>query len=122
MKGVTPVLLVRDPEASARFYQEVLGFSEWFRYDSPSGALESVGVVYGGVRLILDRVAAGTAPTPGGMELYIDLGEINMDAFYERTGPHAKVISPPEVKPWGDRTYKIADPDGHPLVFMTPAS
>ncbi|HLO04614.1 MAG TPA: VOC family protein [Symbiobacteriaceae bacterium] len=121
MKGVTPVLMVRDLEVSARFYQESLGFSEWFRYKDGNGVLETVGVEYGGVRLILDRLAPGATMVAGGMELYIDIGAINMDEYYAKTAPKVNVISPPEVKPWGDRTYKITDPDGHPLVFLTPA-
>jgi uncharacterized glyoxalase superfamily protein PhnB len=127
MRYVAPTLLVRSVEESLRFYTAALGFEEWFRYDV-AGRLETAGVMRGGVRVILDRTAetdqARMAHYGAGVTLYVDMGETDIDDYYIHVQPRAKVLRPIADKPWGDRVFTVADPDGYALSFAltrTPA-
>jgi uncharacterized glyoxalase superfamily protein PhnB len=60
----------------------------------------------------------------GGVTLYVDMGETDIDDYYIHVQRRAKVLRPIADKPWGDRVLTVADPDGYELSFAltrTPA-
>ncbi|HEY8424483.1 MAG TPA: VOC family protein [Limnochordales bacterium] len=120
MRDVYPVITVRDVLATLRFYTEVLGFEEWFRWgDDPARPL-SAGLMHGQARLICDAAPAGGLPARAGegVELYFDVGEMDIDGYYARVaGRGARIVEPPTDKPWGDRVFRVEDPDGYVLAF-----
>ena len=54
-------------------------------------------------------------PTPD--NLYFSTDEL--DALYDRAvGAGARITSPIEVRPWGERSFYCLDPDGNRLCFV----
>lgn len=117
---LAPVLSVRSVEESLQFYQQALGFSEWFRWEQHE-QLAAAGVVRGNARIILDpatRLTEEEMKHRGtGVELYVDVGGADIDAYYAQVNGRAKVIDPISDKPWGDRVFTVADPDGYRISF-----
>lgn len=122
MKLLVPYLLVRDIDASVAFYRDVLGFSVDSTMVGADGKTEHAEVAHGSVRLMfgLDGAVPATArPYRGAcFELYIDLGDLDVDHYYaevRRRG--ASIVEPIDDRYWGDRTFSIIDHDGYRLTF-----
>ncbi|MGE5589687.1 MAG: VOC family protein [Bacillota bacterium] len=111
MKYLAPAVSVSSLDASRHFYCDVLGFSEWFRWEN------TLGVERGGARLILDLTtnpARDIGDRPGhGITLYMIFDGSDIDAYYSGIKDRAQVLDPIEDKPWGDRAFSVADPDGY---------
>ena len=114
MKFKASLLVVRDAQASKRFYQDMMHaevmldlgdyvyFRDGFCLQQEETWLEFIGeengpVVYGG--------RAG--------ELFFE--EDDIDAFLEHFSsfPDIKVLNPLREYPWGQRAMRFYDPDGH---------
>jgi catechol 2,3-dioxygenase-like lactoylglutathione lyase family enzyme len=108
------VFPVSDLDASLRFFTQVLGFSEDFRFGQ-----------YAGVRRDDCRIhlsAAGNPNTgqPGSGAVYIFCDEV--DAFFaDITQRGAVTDGPPQDYPYGLRDFIARDPDGNQLSFGAPA-
>jgi len=111
MKYLAPAVSVSDLNASRRFYCDVLGFAEWFHWET------TLGVEHGSARLILDLTADPAkeiGDRPGqGITLYMIFDGTDIDAYYAGVKDRARVVSPIQDKPWGDRVFTVADPDGY---------
>jgi uncharacterized glyoxalase superfamily protein PhnB len=142
-----PVLIVRNLQASAKWYQEALGFAHIFTMPGPGG--KSGGVVP------RERHAAGTTPAaqPALVHLrwmkYADLliarprdgkdipeprgagvalnfnmfgrPDESVDALAQRAKEHgATIAAGPLDQPWNVRELTVLDPDGYRLVFSAP--
>jgi glyoxylase I family protein len=96
-------LRVRDPEASARFYSDVLGLPEVRRFDGPDGRLRSIWLRLGSAVLMLER-------------------EIKIEGA-SGTG-HVLVLRVEELLPWESRLaaagVEIADRTASTLFFLDP--
>lgn len=116
MDYVATTLAVRDVAASLTFYTTVLGFDEWFRWEN-DGQLSAGGLRRGEGRIILSRAhglsADDLARRGIGAGLYIVLDGGDIDALYAAVQGRATVLTPIGDRPWGDRTFEIADPDGY---------
>jgi catechol 2,3-dioxygenase-like lactoylglutathione lyase family enzyme len=117
-----PALLVADIAVSRAFYEDVLGqavladhgphvafaagFSLW-------QADHATGVIYGGTR---QRPAMlGT----GNLELYFESEAL--DADHDRvSGLWKDIIHPVQEAPWGQRGFRLHDPDGHVVEVAEP--
>lgn len=120
MREVNPVLAVRSIAESMKWYQESLGFTEWFRWEN-QGELAAGAVEHGSVRFILTR-ARNLSPEQlavrgTGVEFYIGVGDADIDAYYNEVKGKARVVDPIADQPWGDRTFTVADPDGYRITF-----
>lgn len=125
MDFLAPALSVRSITESLQFYQDVLGFQEWFRWNDASGRLAAGAVVRGNARIIFDWLGnlseeqmkhLGT-----GVDLYVDIGDADIDDYYEQVKDKAQVLAPIADKPWGDRVFTVADPDGYRISFARTA-
>ncbi len=122
---VLTILAVQDLAASARFYQELLGWQRtvdvpvYVQLTAPGGL--GIG--------LYDRVSYGvntgqvppkpTALHAGGAEVYFyckDLEE--RAALAERLG--ARLLSPISVRMWGDEVAYFADPDENVVALARP--
>ena len=116
-----PVLSVSDLAASARWYQEALGFQHIFTMAGPGGGPMLVHlrwVKYADVLLNARPMAPG--PRGAGVTLTFSawLAERPVDeiaAQAEKAGAH--IVAPPADMPWNTRECTIADPDGYHLTF-----
>ncbi len=124
MGRVNTTLIATDIAETLRFYTDVLGFREEFRWGDP--VVEAGGVLLYGHSIIFyrgDKVTAAQLPQHGvGTGFYINLdGDESVDQYFERVRAKATVVSPLEEKPWGDRTFAVADPDGYRIEFAKSA-
>ncbi len=103
--GVTPILNVKDVEASIAYYVDQLGFHKDWDWDDPVGF---ASVSRGEVTIFLCRDGQGGSGT--WMSIWVE----DVDALhdeYQRRG--AIIRQAPKNFPWGCREMNVADPDGH---------
>ena len=117
-------LFVADLGGSIRFYEDVLGFTVERR--DPGYASLRLGDAVLGLGPI--GKLPPDAPPPGftqarlagdrgaGVEIVIEVDDL--DAALERAGDH--VAEPLQLRPWGLRDFRLADPDGYYLRVTTP--
>jgi len=109
MEYSAAVFAVRDLDAAVKYYTEVLGFAEEFRYESYAG------VKSGAVTLHLNGYNLHQRPVGGGT-VYIFCDEI--DAYYAEIKKKGAILKgEPKDYPYGMRDFLVLDPDGNHLNF-----
>jgi uncharacterized glyoxalase superfamily protein PhnB len=109
VSAVIPVLEVRDVDRALRFYNEILGFREAFRYRTPPSY---GGLWLDGFEIHMRRVTHN----PRRSMLYVPTS--NLDAYYQMIEERgAKIRNRPADQLYGMREFDIEDPDGHVLCF-----
>jgi uncharacterized glyoxalase superfamily protein PhnB len=121
MRYLAPVLNTADVGKARRYYLEGLGFEEWFTLTGDDGRITFCGVRLGNAHLMLGT-QEGLAPEVlrhrgADVSFYIDVGDLNVDEYYERVRAGVEVIEAIADKPWGDRVFTIRDPNGYRLSF-----
>jgi predicted enzyme related to lactoylglutathione lyase len=100
-------------DESRVFYETVLGIA--VDDTVPSRLYFHCGEV---IVALIDWAVEGRGsfrPTPD--NLYFATAEL--DAVYDRAvRAGARVVSPVEVRPWGERSFYCLDPDGNQLCFV----
>ena len=116
-----PTLTVRDIAASARWYQEALGFQHIFTIPGPGGAPVLVHVrwrKYADLLLLAQREPADAIPKGAGITLSFAVFEGRVDDIAERARRYgAELLTQPTNQPWNARDFSIKDPDGFVLTF-----
>ena len=108
-------LRVVDLDRALRFYVDMLGFEEEFRYQD-----FYAGIRAGDARLHLKRVDTPDPAIPfvrKGDHLHLYLNVVDLDAAFEAVKGKAEVVYPITTKPWGNREFTILDPDGHTIYL-----
>jgi catechol 2,3-dioxygenase-like lactoylglutathione lyase family enzyme len=102
-----------DIAVSRAFYEAVLGLD--VDATVPSRLYFHCGPV---ILAVIDWSIEGRGalrPTPD--DLYLATGEL--DAVFERArAAAARITSPIEARPWGERSFYCLDPDGNRLCFV----
>ena len=133
MPLVSPEFAVEDIGKAMDYYERVLGFQKGAAVPGEGGKLIHGDVRIGdSIHLMLSpaqgvsgaaNAAVARKLTQGGAKgagvlLYIDLGDVDIDRYYEDvTGKGAKVIVPIQDQFWGDRNFTIEDLEGYILTF-----
>lgn len=121
---IVPYLMYRDAPAAIDFLCSVFGFEERFRLPLEDGRVGHAELAYGGNVVMLASVFeemghASPKELPGlpaQVLCYVD----DVDAHYERAkAAGADILSEPEDQPYGDRRYRVRDPEGHQWNFHT---
>lgn len=125
-KSNTPNLLVRDIDASTRFYRDVLGFSVgptvpdaapfvfvWMQRDE-------VGVFLNDIKAAADFPGAAERPAGGTCTMFFIV--TGVDEYYEQVRGAAKVLLPIKTQFYGMREFAVEDPDGHIITFAEQVS
>jgi catechol 2,3-dioxygenase-like lactoylglutathione lyase family enzyme len=114
VSGSAVSLNVADVEASAAFAKTHLGFVEamaaegFVSLEHPDGGFNVVFLATG-----LPTFKPAEVAGPAGEGLLLALVVDDLDAEYERiAGAGARVLTPPETEPWGERYCQLADPNG----------
>ena len=94
---------------SLAFYRDLIGLGVG-HVDENMAVLE--------MGIVLDQAAEGQS-IPAGVVVGIEVDQV--DAVYgELTAKGVEPANPPEDRPWGVRSFYVADPDGHRLEFERP--
>lgn len=111
------VLAVQNLERSARFYVDVLGFTEdniqaaGWRFLSRDAFHLMLGECP-------DEVTAGAT---GNHSWFVHLMVEGVDQFFnEARARGAEILSPPGDRPYGLREFVLRTPDGHRIVVGEP--
>ncbi len=122
-----PVLMVRDLEASSKWYQDVLGFKHIFTMPGPGGQPALVHlrwVKYADLLIVKPRDGKDPAEPKGvGMSLNFNVFDRfngDIDAFAKQVREKGANISGPVDQPWNVREVTVFDPDGYKLIFTIP--
>ena len=104
--GSATTFQVSDVDASLRYFTQVLGFSERFRFG------DYAGVELGDVQIHLSGPKATNKRQVGQASIYIFCDDV--DGYYsEVTAKGASVQAPPKDYDYGMRDFVIEDPDGN---------
>ena len=113
-QSIIPILYSADIDRSIRYYLDILGFDDSWKYDNPP---TFGGISRGEVRIYFCRECQGSPGT------WLAINLDNIDAYYEEiTRRGAIVVNPPETMEWGMREMLVKDPDGHLIRFGQPVS
>lgn len=122
---VIPYLFYQDVAAAAAWLSEAFDFSETLRHTASGGAVTHIELTWAGESIMLGVVDRGEGQVlgyraargaPHSSFVFIIIPDV--EAHFERSlRAGAKVIAPPENKPYGQRQYTVEDPEGHRWSF-----
>jgi uncharacterized glyoxalase superfamily protein PhnB len=122
---IVPMLQYADARAAIAFLVAAFGFEERFRMDMADGTIGHAELALGESVVMLASVwtaAGGASPLdlPGWTsQLHCEVEDV--DAHYARArGAGATVIGSPVDQPYGARSYRALDPEGHRWIFSMP--
>jgi uncharacterized glyoxalase superfamily protein PhnB len=120
--SVMPYLHYEDSDAALEFLVTAFGFTEKVRMTDDAGRVNHAEVEMGDGVVMLGtppgdyKNPAKLGGTTQSIYVYVD----DVGAHYERAKQAgAKIVSEPEDKFYGDRSYGAADPEGHEWYFAT---
>ena len=120
-KTLMPIIAVSSVDEVREFYIETLGFDHKMGVVGKDGQFDFVTIVKDGASIMFAR-----APQPGGktaaatkqpVEIYLEVDDVETyhSALKEKK---VKITDPLTTQWWGDRTFKILDPNGYELWFF----
>jgi catechol 2,3-dioxygenase-like lactoylglutathione lyase family enzyme len=105
---------VRDVEAALRYYVDVLGFAEEFRFGNYAGIHRD------DCRIHLSQQGNPNTGPPGTGSVYLYCDEV--DGYYaEITARGAVADGPPKDYEYGMRDFVVRDTDGNQVSFGAPS-
>lgn len=108
--GSATTFHVSDVGASLRFYTDVLGFSERFRFG------DYAGISHGDVQIHLSGPLATNKKQIGQGSIYIFCDDV--DAYHDQVSRRgARIQAPPRNYEYGMRDFVIEDPDLNLVAF-----
>jgi catechol 2,3-dioxygenase-like lactoylglutathione lyase family enzyme len=111
VRFVNPLPFVSDIAASRRFYCDVIGLivsedhGDCILFDGGFG-------LHDGPTLERRLGRAGHGPY-GRDNLLLYFATTDLDAAFARIAPETEIIHPITLQPWGERVFRVSDPDGH---------
>ena len=120
---VMPMIAVESVDAVRDYYVDKLGFTHVMGMVGKDGQLDFVTVVLGGARLMFSRAAGvdGASPARAGkqpVEIYLQVDDV--DRYHDHVKKKGvKASDPLTLQWWGDRTFKVLDPNGYEVWFYT---
>jgi catechol 2,3-dioxygenase-like lactoylglutathione lyase family enzyme/GNAT superfamily N-acetyltransferase len=106
---IVPILYSGDIERSLKYYTEVLGFDQSWKWDDPP---TFGGVSKNSVEIFFCKDGQGHPGT------WLSVFVNDVDEFYETVKARgAKIISAPASMDWNVREMLVEDPDGHAIRF-----
>jgi PhnB protein len=122
---LVPMLAYDDAPAALDFLCAAFGFEERYRMPMPDGSIGHAEIALGEHLVMLAtswKVAGFASPRDlpglhGQLLCYVE----DVDAHYARARrAGAVVIAEPRDQPYGHRSYRALDPEGHHWIFATP--
>lgn len=109
-------LYPKDFYAVKDFYETVLGFPILNSWDEPNnnGVMFDTGVAI--IELLTPK--DGYVPIKGSN---VSLKVEDVWALWEKLKDHPNITKPLNLRPWGDMSFRIVDPEGFQISFFTPS-
>jgi PhnB protein len=122
---LVPMLAYDDAAAALAFLCAAFGFEERYRMPMPDGSIGHAELALGDQLVTLAtswKVAGFASPRAlGGLHAQLLCYVDDVDAHYDRArSAGAIVIAEPRDQPYGHRSYRAVDPEGHRWIFATP--
>lgn len=120
LKSVVPILFVRDVTATATYFKNKLGFGIDFLHGAPPfyGSVSRDAVC-----LHLRFVGQPNFTELAAREISLILATIEVSdvqaLFAEFKGRGVEFPQTPTRQPWGGTDFKVRDPDGNVISFVT---
>jgi uncharacterized glyoxalase superfamily protein PhnB len=114
MQAVIPALRITNEARSKAFYCDALGFQVDWEHRFEPGFPIFMQISRDNLTLYLTE-HTGDCQVGGLVYLYVP----DVDAWYAQLTQHGIQAEPPEDQPWGNREFRIADPDGNGLNICT---
>jgi uncharacterized glyoxalase superfamily protein PhnB len=119
MSQIMPIISVASVDAIRDYYVEQLEFEHVMGMVGKDGQLDFVTVALDGARVMFMRAQGGTLPSgKQPVEIYLQVQDV--DQYHVRLTKNGVRISDPlTMQWWGDRTFKVLDPNGYEIWFYT---
>ena len=121
---VMPIIAVGSVDAARDFYVDTLGFRHMMGVVGKDGGLDFCSVLLGEAQVMFTRnrpAAAAPSADPQAVEIYLEVEDVK--AFHDRLQKKGvPIVDPLTLQWWGDRTFKVRDPNGYVLWFYTNVS
>jgi catechol 2,3-dioxygenase-like lactoylglutathione lyase family enzyme len=124
MRFINPIVFASDLAASTLFYRDVIGLSVQ--------TLEDMIVIFDGGFAIHDaasltRTIWGPSATPeeglqGRRNLLLYFEDDAVEAMFARVKDRVELIHPIEKQSWGQRVFRLYDPDRYAIEIGEPMS
>jgi len=122
---ITPMLSYADASGAIAFLCAAFGFEQEYRMDMPDGSVGHAELSLQGGRIMLaSEWAAAGLVSPRALDglhgqLYCSVDDV--DAHYRRArDAGATIVGEPIDQPYGERSYRALDPEGHRWIFGSP--
>jgi len=124
---IIPMLAYDDAPAAMDFLRDAFGFEEKYRMAMPDGNIGHAEMALSGsVVMLATTWKAGGLASPKDLpampyQLFCEVDDV--DGHFRRArGAGAVVVAAPEDQPYGFRTYRALDPEGHRWIFASPVA
>jgi uncharacterized glyoxalase superfamily protein PhnB len=115
-----PMIVVNSVDTIRNFYVDRLGFTHVMGMVGKDGQLDFCTVVMGEARIMFMRAPVERPAVAGKQPVEIYLEVADVDALHRRLAGNGVTITDPlTVQWWGDRTFKVLDPNGYEIWFYT---
>jgi lactoylglutathione lyase len=115
---VYPILSTADLPRALRFYRDLLGCTQTYRFP-PEGEAAYVGLRLGGCDLGIAAQPDAAPPIPS-FALCVYADDCDTAVEHLRAGG-VRVLVEPADQPWGERMAEVADPDGNRVILLSRA-
>jgi len=127
MPWISPMLVVKDVDASLKYYAAAYGFEAGGSMQDENGKTTYANMMYKGQMVIMlmpeqswgsPAVTPNTSKTPSSVSLFVYVDNVDKQ-FARAKESGATVLSEPTDMFWGDRVTQLQDADGHTWSLAT---
>jgi uncharacterized glyoxalase superfamily protein PhnB len=116
---VMPIIAVGSVDETRDFYVDTLGFTHMMGVVGKDGGLDFCSVLLGDAQVMFTR---GRPAAAGGetqaVEIYLEVEDVDgLHGRLQKKG--VPIVEPLTLQWWGDRTFKVKDPNGYVIWFYT---
>jgi catechol 2,3-dioxygenase-like lactoylglutathione lyase family enzyme len=121
VRFVNPIPFVSDIGRSKQFYSEILGlkvtrdFGSFVMFETGFAIHEGQAL-----ELTIWKRAEGDGSRYGRRNLLLYFEHDDIDALFESIAPLVDLIHAIETQSWGQRVFRLLDPDGHAVEIGEP--
>src|SRR5262245_32354095 len=124
---ITPMLSYADAPGAIAFLCSAFGFKEEYRMDMPDGSVGHAELSLEGDKIMLasEWAPAGLVSPRAldGLHGQLHCAVDDVDAHYRHAREAgATIVGEPLDQPYGERSYRALDPEGHRWIFGAPLS